>query len=298
MTLVWTPGYDDGSTYTPGKVVLAKEFTIWNPSMITTALWLDAADVSTITTSGSEVTQINDKSGNSRNFTSASGTRPSTGTAALNSKNILSFSADYLSSSSSEATWKFLHDATGSSVFAVATFGTTADPNTVYGLYGNNGASTSSSIGACGFYDDRASVSRNNTLNHQIGRGLGSLPVSLQAIQNSTTPNAANVLVILGDPSNATLANRSIITINGGAEQKTNTSSETFSTSNPTFILQVGALGNNVAPLAGSLAEFVIVSGVVSSTTRQKLEGYLAHKWGLTANLPSDHPYKTVGPTP
>jgi hypothetical protein len=272
--------------------------SIWNPSMISTALWLDAADVSTITTSGSEVTQINDKSGNSRNFTSASGTRPSTGTAALNSKNILSFSADYLSSSSSEATWKFLHDATGSSVFAVATFGTTADPNVFYGLYGNNGGSTSSNIGANVFYDDRASISRNNALAHLIGRGLGSFPVASQTLLDSVAPNAANIFAVLGDPANATLANRSIIAINGGSEQKTNTSSETFSTSNPTFILQVGAAGNNVAPLTGSLAEFVIVSGVVSSITRQKLEGYLAHKWGLEANLPNDHPYKTTGPTP
>jgi hypothetical protein len=191
-----------------------------------------------------------------------------------------------------------LHDATGSSVFAVATFGTTADPNTAYGLYGNNGGSTSSNIGASVFYDDRASVSRNNALAHLIGRGLGSNPVSIQSFQDSTTANAANVLVILGDPSNATLADRSLIAINGGAGQKANTSSETLSTSNPTFIFQVGALGNNVGPLAGSLAEFVIVSGVVSPTTRQRIEGYLAHKWGLTANLPADHPYKTVGPTP
>ena len=33
--------------YVPGKVTLAKEFTwnetVWNPSMISTALWLDAA---------------------------------------------------------------------------------------------------------------------------------------------------------------------------------------------------------------------------------------------------------------
>ena len=27
------------------------------------------------------------------------------------------------------------------------------------------------------------------------------------------------------------------------------------------------------------------------------VEGYLAHKWGLTARLPSDHPYKSSAPT-
>jgi hypothetical protein len=28
-----------------------------------------------------------------------------------------------------------------------------------------------------------------------------------------------------------------------------------------------------------------------------KMEGYLAHKWGLTGNLPSNHDYKTLWPT-
>ena len=34
------------------------------------------------------------------------------------------------------------------------------------------------------------------------------------------------------------------------------------------------------------------VSTALSSTNREKLEGYLAHKWGLTGSLSNDHPYK------
>ena len=34
-----------------------------------------------------------------------------------------------------------------------------------------------------------------------------------------------------------------------------------------------------------------------SDDDRQKAEGYLAHKYGVQANLPSDHPYKTNAPT-
>jgi hypothetical protein len=41
-----------------------------------------------------------------------------------------------------------------------------------------------------------------------------------------------------------------------------------------------------------------LITFTTNATNRQLLEGYLAHKWGLTANLPNDHPYKTVGPTP
>ena len=32
MTLVWTPGYDDGSTYTPGKLVLKKDSVATDPN--------------------------------------------------------------------------------------------------------------------------------------------------------------------------------------------------------------------------------------------------------------------------
>lgn len=48
--------------------------------------------------------------------------------------------------------------------------------------------------------------------------------------------------------------------------------------------------------LQGRIAEIVLVSSAVDTLTRQKIEGYLAHKWGLTANLPADHPYKTIAP--
>lgn len=39
-----------------------------------------------------------------------------------------------------------------------------------------------------------------------------------------------------------------------------------------------------------------LVTKTITAGKRQKLEGYLAHKWGLTANLPADHPYKTTPP--
>lgn len=42
--------------------------------------------------------------------------------------------------------------------------------------------------------------------------------------------------------------------------------------------------------------EVVYYNAELSVSNRQKLEGYLAHKWGLTNNLPSDHPYKYEPP--
>jgi len=44
------------------------------------------------------------------------------------------------------------------------------------------------------------------------------------------------------------------------------------------------------------IGEVIIINGTVSTNTRQRLEGYLAHKWGLTANLDAGHPYKSTAP--
>ena len=40
----------------------------------------------------------------------------------------------------------------------------------------------------------------------------------------------------------------------------------------------------------------IVVCTALSGADRERLEGYLAHKWGLTANLPASHPYKTEAP--
>jgi len=57
-------------------------------------------------------------------------------------------------------------------------------------------------------------------------------------------------------------------------------------------------LGGRLASLAEfDFCEVVIVYNDTTQSTRQKLEGYLAHKWSLTDELPADHPYKSNAPT-
>jgi hypothetical protein len=58
----------------------------------------------------------------------------------------------------------------------------------------------------------------------------------------------------------------------------------------------LGGYNNSSWYLTADLAEIIITDGVLSTEDRQKIEGYLAHKWAITANLPSDHPYKTSKP--
>jgi hypothetical protein len=47
----------------------------------------------------------------------------------------------------------------------------------------------------------------------------------------------------------------------------------------------------------GSIAEVVVFNNQLVTANRQKVEGYLAWKWGLEARLPTDHPYYNIAPT-
>ena len=44
----------------------------------------------------------------------------------------------------------------------------------------------------------------------------------------------------------------------------------------------------------GEIGEIIAVGTTIE---REKIEGYLAHKWGLTSSLPTSHPYKSSQPT-
>lgn len=55
--------------------------------------------------------------------------------------------------------------------------------------------------------------------------------------------------------------------------------------------------GGGAGTYAGDIAEVIICDAVLSTTDRQKLEGYLAHKYGLAGNLPVGHPYISGPPS-
>ena len=49
--------------------------------------------------------------------------------------------------------------------------------------------------------------------------------------------------------------------------------------------------------MSAYLAEMIFVSSITSNSDRQGVEGYLAHKWGLSGSLPSNHSHKTISLT-
>lgn len=61
---------------------------------------------------------------------------------------------------------------------------------------------------------------------------------------------------------------------------------------NPTFQLSATTSSNRM-----QFWEILTFKEAMSTANRQKVEGYLAHKWGLAGKLPADHPYKLMLPT-
>lgn len=72
--------------------------------------------------------------------------------------------------------------------------------------------------------------------------------------------------------------------------------SNTVSVSNNTRYFGTGRDTSSIGNYFGTVAEVLFFDSVLSTSDRQKVEGYLAHKWGLASTLDSGHPYKTTPP--
>jgi hypothetical protein len=71
------------------------------------------------------------------------------------------------------------------------------------------------------------------------------------------------------------------------------TSGTSLATLNDIAFCGSNSIGGNQS---GELKELMYYNSNLPLAARETLEGYLARKWGLVANLPSNHPYKYVGP--
>lgn len=254
----------------------------FSPLSLSPALWLDASDAATITSSGGKVSQWNDKSGNGRNVTQAtSAAQPSTGTNTLNGLNVLTFDGgDYLAHSTA-STWNFMHNGTVYFVSFVVRAGTSSDPNALYAVLGTNNVA-SASRGAVFTYDDRTIVPINNGARVFVTQAdTGQFSV-LTTDGDIWTANAYTIVSFLVDPSNATASARNGTRVNGGNNIATNARTYPTTTSNASFPLQIGAAGNNSFPIVGDIAEVVIVSGTnATDANRQLVRNYLNTKWAV-----------------
>lgn len=244
--------------------------------------WWDASDASTVTLDSGRVSTWVDKSGNGRNATnSTSGTTQPSYSATQNGLNVISFasaSSQRLSVASSSAMFNFVHNGTASIIYAVATFGTSSDPNAIMFLLANSSADAGTNAGFQYGFDDRSGV-RNNGLFWSVGNGTA--PVDYITTANLITPNTYSVFEMR---SAATSTPRASFAVNGGTATNATNGSGTATTNNAAGNLFIGAQNPAKYYLNGTVAEILMFSSDLTAAGRQAIRFYLGNKWGIATS--------------
>ena len=244
----------------------------WTPAQITTAMWLDASDASTVTTVSGAVSQWNDKSGNARNATqTTAANRPAYTTAGLNSLNVITFD--------------------GSNDHLVHSFSASPAPHSIYAvtrrLTGGNGnyfvlvscISASSAFGAVMHAKIEGSANWGSYINSWTSADYSLLDTwRIVGIVSPTSTSGTELYRTDGTSVGKSYASR--YAGDGTARRAIG-----------------GDPGFNTGYFSGNAGEIIVTTSALSTSDCEKMEGYLAHKWALTGSLPAGHPYKTVAPT-
>ena len=260
---LYIPG--DTATFT---ATTADVFTV--PTLATLALGLDSDDTTTVTTSGTDVTQWTDKSSNAY-VIEAIGTNADYTASGINSLHSV-----HLSSTDSylRTTTNFAYTGNITNTVFIVYNKTSSTQGCTFG-WGSSG----STAGAFGLYDDGSysGIEYAGATSYQIG----------------TLSTGAKLVCVRKDAG-------AVNTTTGVWLNGTATSSGTPSSSTPNIaagrfhIGQWSDYGSN--RLTGYVGEIIVYATALTTLQRQKVEGYLAHKWGLAGSLPADHPYKTTPP--
>ena len=258
-----------------------KNTSYFNPTSVGgCTLWLDAADSSTITLSGSTVTQWNDKSGNGYNTTSYGGT-PTLLANAINGVQSISFNG------SSYLTGNNTNTGSTGTFFIIATVtsgqGAGQQYTNVYSFSRPlNGTSNGNEIQSlCGLICINAGPSLAMVPQRNNGNG----PTFTAPNYNSGFLHAT----VLDGTNMYGYGNGSPV---GSVASSGNFAYTFYNVGSQTYQLS-GVLSRNYY-WTGYVGELIAFNTNLSTTQRQQIEGYLAWKWGLTASLPSSHPYALV----
>jgi hypothetical protein len=250
-----------------GRIGLSasRKSTLWTPDKLgaSLALWLDAADASTITLNGSTVSQWNDKSGNARHATQATAASQPTyvsSDALLNSRPTVKVLAD------AGLVGLIVPETSYREVFCVGYYG-----NGIQSLATNTNTLLAGPSGAFNF--ERVIV-LTNTSELVPYSGMGS-NFTGTVYKNGDTVGTSTLLPL---PATSMRFRR---------DSGLNVTQITYLQYSPLTV------GRN---FRGGFGEWVFIKSDLSGSDRQKLEGYLAHKWGTTGGLAADHPFKTLAP--
>ena len=255
--------------------------TLWTPADVTTTAWYDASDASTVTLSGTDVTAWADKSGNGYTATQTGSFNPTYATALVNGLNSIEFGVD----GSGARGYGFLdQQALGSAICGVkyAIIGHHAR----YNSQTQNQVVGAVSGGSVGNTNGVIHLGYDNSTRLRLGQFGNDLDDTIPAY--STTQDA----VITG----LNRVGGKLVSLNGGEYINTNTNTTDLKVGgNSGFAL--GRFSGNYYNFAGRINELVFFNFEVLDALYQKVEGYLAWKWGTNTLLPVTHPYYSAAPT-
>lgn len=248
----------------------------WTPANLANVAAWWKADAG-LTLAGSSVSAWADQTSNSNDLAQASaGDQPQRVTDGLNSTDVISFAGSTLSLSAADAASLDLATS-GLSLFAVA------KPAT--------GPAASALL-------DKASTGSDSTPTYRAGFSSGQNGKSWEFVGNASRSVAAtaatdaySIFEVVTDEAGA---GSGLLAVNGSVAL---TFASTAPAADSTKPVIVGKVSDGSAPFGGNLAELVLVGREVTTAERQKIEGYLANKWGLQIFLPADHPYRNRAPT-
>lgn len=265
---------------TPGSIVAYKNIMYPLRPVVTDlscSLWYDAAELSTITTSGSNVTAWADKSGAGNNGTGYNA--PTLNTASLNSLSYIGLRG------SSDATLDYI-------ISPGATFN--FDKLTLFILaYLPSG--TNNGPGKHGII----SLDTPGYFGYGIGINESGVDFELEsnnAFTRTSVAKVTNKWVILSATYNRTAGSTATFAVNG-----TPYTISGIGTSAPdnTNGFKIGIWNSDYASnTVMDVAEACVFTRDLSTVERQKVEGYMAWKWGIQADLSSGHPYRSANVVP
>jgi hypothetical protein len=246
------------------STALGQQTSLFRPTQISgCSLWLDGTDINGNGTKLTNATSIStwvDKSGNGRNVSQATSTNQPTFSSngvLFDGVNDFLLTSVPLSSLITDSNYTVFISATNFSISGGGPSYTgpmfICDENAWFGIF-----ISSAAIGAYN-WDNNADYA--------------SVPFTSPGTAIVTTQHTNNIL------SASLFGNTPVTTASGN-------------TGNLTYTLALGRSYGGQYYTQCLINELLIFNVALNTSQRQQIEGYLAWKWGLQANLPSTHPYR------
>ena len=255
----YTPGKNPGIAAVPLSIMTYTPYTnLFSPiSLGNCQIWLDAADSTTFTLSGSNVSAWRDKTGNGYNVTQATaGSQPTFGAngVVFNGSTSLQYSG------------------------SVGIFGNSYTSYVIHTPTNNTD------------YRQGIISVKDSTTGYDFEIGQFYVWVSGGSIYHQFT-TSVNSKTILGINSTTSLGLN--YSING--QSFTAGGAGWFGVSSGSLLL-IGNSQYSAVGFIGNINEYLLFTRTLTTFEHNQVTGYLAWKWGSQSSLPANHPFKSIPP--